>query len=52
MIGDELRAGDAMAIVHCQSETEAERAIAELVGAFAFTDEMAEAPPLIHGIVN
>ena len=52
MIGDELAAGDAVAIVHTQTEAEAERAIASLVGAFSFSDDVVDAPPLVHGIVN
>ena len=48
MIGDELAAGDPLAIVHAATEAEADAAIAELVPAFELSEAFVDAPPLIY----
>lgn len=48
MIGDELAAGDPLAIVHAATEAEADAAIAELVPAFELRETFTDPPPLIH----
>ena len=52
MIGDELAAGDPLAIVHAATEAEAEAAIAELVPAFQLSDALVDAPPLIYRAIT
>lgn len=48
MIGDEMAAGDPLAIVHASTEAEADAAIAELVPAFELSEALVDAPPLIY----
>lgn len=52
MIGDEMAAGDPLAIVHASTEAEADAAIAELVPAFELSEALVDAPPLIYKEIN
>jgi len=48
MIGDELQAGDPLALVHAASDDEAEAIAADLVSAFTLGEGLIDAPPLIY----
>ncbi len=51
MIGDEVAAGEPLAIVHAADGDAAAAAVAELAAAFRLSDAMVDPPPLIHGTV-
>ena len=50
-VGDRLRAGDTLAVIHAADEASAERAEAELLRCYTFSDTAPERPPFIRGIV-
>jgi thymidine phosphorylase len=52
MIGEEMGAGEVLAMVHAPDEARAERAVAAVQAAYAMTEEPPEEPPLIHGRIG
>ena len=52
MIGEEVRVGDALALVHAPDEARALRAVAMVQEAYAIREEPPEEPPLIHARIG
>ena len=51
-VGDFLRAGDELAVVHAADEKAAEEAERELLACYTFADEKPQRPPFIRGVVT
>ncbi|MDJ0630154.1 MAG: thymidine phosphorylase [Rhodobacter sp.] len=52
MLGDEVAAGDVLAVVHAADEDAADAAVAALVPAFEIGETEVEPPPLVHRVVT
>ena len=51
-VGDRLRAGDDLAVIHAADEKAAEEAERELLACYTFSDEKPVRPPFIRGVVT
>ena len=51
-LGDEIEAGDPLAIVHAASEGEADHIAAELAAAFSLGEGIIDAPPVIYKAIS
>ena len=51
-VGDYLRAGDELAVIHAADEKAAEEAEKELLACYTFSEEKPQRPPFIRGVVT
>ena len=51
-VGDHLRAGDELAVIHAADEAAAEEAEKELLACYTFSEEKPVRPPFIRGVVT
>ena len=51
-LGDDLAAGDTLAVLHYNDEARADQAEGVLLGAFELGDGQVEVPPLVHEVLR
>jgi len=52
MIGEEVRMGEVLAMVHAPDQARADRAVAAVQEAYQITEDLLEEPPLIHARIG